>query len=97
MGMVAVDGKIVIAGGEDQVNWENGGGWVTPTAWAFDPKTDEWHRLPDMKIERRAHGLAATDGRIYALMGSYCPGIKPKGPVGTHTVESLPISAVKQD
>jgi hypothetical protein len=97
MGMVAVDGQIVIAGGEDQVNWENGGGWVTPTSWAFDPKTNEWHRLPDMAIERRAQGLAATDGRIYALMGSYCPGIKPNGPVGTHTVESLPYSAVKQD
>jgi hypothetical protein len=29
-------------------------------------------------------------------MGSYCPGIKPTGPVGTHTVESLPISMVRR-
>jgi hypothetical protein len=32
-------------------------------------------------------------GRIYAIAGSICPGLKPSGPVGTHTVESLPISA----
>jgi N-acetylneuraminic acid mutarotase len=97
MGMVAADGKIVIAGGEDQVNWENGGGWVTPTAWAFDPAKNSWQRLPDMNMERRAHGLAVTGGRIYALMGSYCPGIKPNGPVGTHTVESLPVSALNRN
>lgn len=94
--VVAADGKIVVVGGEDQLNWENGGGWVTPTAWAFDPKLNRWARLPDMRFERRGGGAGIADGRIYAIGGSYCPGLKPNGPVGTHTVESLPVSAVNR-
>jgi Kelch motif len=92
--VVAADGKIVVVGGEDQLDWENGGGWVTPSTWAFDPKLDEWKRLPDMHLERRGGGAGFARGRIYAIGGSYCPGLKPGGPVGTHTVESLPVSVV---
>jgi N-acetylneuraminic acid mutarotase len=92
-GLVAIGGKLVVVGGEDQESWEDGEGWVTPSAWAFDPKTERWERLPDMAIERRGSGVAAANGRVYALGGSYCPGLKPGGPVGTHTVESLPLSA----
>jgi N-acetylneuraminic acid mutarotase len=94
VGLVAIDGRLVAVGGDDQSDWEDGGGWVTPSAWTFNPRTEAWHRLPDMKFERRAGGVAATDGRVYALGGSYCPGLKPNGPVGTHTVESLPASEV---
>jgi len=96
MGITTAAGKIVIVGGEDQTHWEDGGGWTTPTAWTFDPKTNRWQRLPDLHIERRGMGAATADGRVYVLMGSYCPGIKPTGPVGTHTVESLPISMVRR-
>jgi N-acetylneuraminic acid mutarotase len=95
--VVSADGKIVVVGGEDQLDWEDGGGWVTPSAWAFDPETRTWERLPDMRFERRAGGAAVAGGRIYAIGGSYCPGLKPHGPVGTHTVESLPVSAVDRD
>lgn len=92
--VVAAGGKIVVVGGEDQLNWENGGGWVTPSTWAFDPKLNRWQRLPDMHIERRGGGAAVADGHVYAIGGSYCPGLKPNGPVGTHTVESLSFGAV---
>jgi N-acetylneuraminic acid mutarotase len=95
--VVAAGGKIVVVGGEDQFNWENGGGWVTPSTWAFDPQTNKWHRLPDLHIERRGGGAGVADGRIYAIGGSPCAGLKPHGPVGTHTVESLSISAVDRD
>lgn len=95
VGMTSAAGKIVVVGGESQVNWENGGGWVTSTAWAFDPETDRWSRLPDLDIERRGMGAATVNGRIYVSMGSFCPGIKPSGPVGTHTVESLPVTALE--
>jgi N-acetylneuraminic acid mutarotase len=94
--VVAADGKIVVVGGEDQLNWEDGEGWVTPSVWAFDPKTDRWQRLPDMHVERRGGGAGVAGGRIYAVGGSYCPGLKPNGPVGTHTVESLPVSALNR-
>lgn len=93
-GIVAAAGKVVVFGGDDELNWEEGEGWVTPSAWAFDPKTARWRRLPDLTIERHAFGAAVAGGRIYAIGGSYCPGIKPNGPVGTHTVESLPFSAL---
>ncbi|HEX6666461.1 MAG TPA: kelch repeat-containing protein [Solirubrobacterales bacterium] len=95
MGIAAAAGRIVIAGGENQTHWEDGGGWTTPSAWAFDPETNHWQRLPDLHIERRGMGAAAADGRVYVLMGSYCPGIKPTGPVGTSTVESLSFSTVR--
>ncbi|HEX5609724.1 MAG TPA: kelch repeat-containing protein [Solirubrobacterales bacterium] len=91
---VAADGKIVVLGGDDEAGWEDGGGWVTPTAWAFDPHTGRWKRLPDMDVERHAFAAATDDGRIYAIGGSICPGLKPNGPVTTSTVESLPVSAV---
>ena len=95
--VLTADGKIVVVGGEDQLNWEDGDGWVTPSAWAFDPKTNRWQRLPDMHFARRGGGAAVAGGRIYAIGGSYCPGLKPNGPVGTHTVESLPVSALNRD
>jgi hypothetical protein len=72
------------------------GGSVAASAWAFDPKSRKWRRLPDLGIERHAFGAAVAGGRIYAIAGSYCPGLKPNGPVGTHTVESLPNSALRR-
>lgn len=94
LGVVAAGGKLVVFGGDDELGWKQGGGSVTPSAWAFDPQTARWQRLPDLTIERHALGAAAAGGRIYALGGAYCPGLKPNGPVGTHTVESLPASAL---
>jgi N-acetylneuraminic acid mutarotase len=93
-GIVAAGGRIVVIGGDDEVGWKDGDGWVTPTAWAFDPAADRWQRLPDLAIERHAVGAAVAGGRIYAIGGSYCPGLKPNGLVITQTVESLPVSRV---
>jgi N-acetylneuraminic acid mutarotase len=97
LGVVAAAGKVVVFGGDDELGWQEGGGSVTPSAWAFDPKTERWRRLPDLEIERHAFGAAVAGNRVYALGGSYCPGLKPNGPVGTHTVESLPVSALNGD
>jgi N-acetylneuraminic acid mutarotase len=94
-GVVAAAGRIVVFGGDDEVGWEDGGGSVSASAWAFDPQTSRWSRLPDLHVERHAFGAAVAGGRIYAIAGSYCPGLKPTGPVTTHTVESLPVSAVE--
>jgi N-acetylneuraminic acid mutarotase len=93
-GLVAAGGKVVLIGGDDELGWEDGSGWVTPTAWAFDPATNRWQRLPDLAVERHALAAAVAGGRIYAIGGGPCPGLKPNGPVGTHTVESLPVSAL---
>jgi N-acetylneuraminic acid mutarotase len=94
LGVVAAGGRVVVFGGDDEIGWEDGGGRVSPSAWAFDPATNRWTRLPDLHVERHAFGYATTAGRIYAIAGSICPGLKPGGAVTTHTVESLPVSAV---
>lgn len=94
-GVVAAGGRIVVLGGDDEVGWEDGGGWVSATAWAYDPDERHWARLPDLHVERHAFGATVAGNRIYAVAGSYCPGLKPTGPVPTHTVESLPVSAVE--
>jgi hypothetical protein len=96
-GITTAAGKVVVVGGESQTHWEDGGGWVTSSAWAFDPKTDRWQRLPDMDFDRRGFGAATAAGRVYALMGSYCPGLTSTGlPEATRTVESLPVSEVNR-
>ena len=96
MGITTAAGQVVVVGGENQAGWEEGGGWATPTAWAYDPRADRWQRLPDLHVERRGMGAATAGGRVYVLMGSYCPGLTPNGPRGTKTVESLPVSAVRR-
>jgi N-acetylneuraminic acid mutarotase len=96
VGLVAAAGRIILIGGDDELDWKDGGGSVSPMAWAFDPKASRWMRLPDLAIERHAFGAAVASGRIYAIGGSYCPGIKPGGPVATHTAESLPLSALNR-
>jgi hypothetical protein len=96
VGIVTAAGRVVVLGGDDELHWEEGSGSVTGSAWDFDPRRSVWRRLPDLAVERHAFGAAAAGGRIYAIGGSYCPGIKPNGPVATHTVESLPVSAVRE-
>ncbi|HET6998433.1 MAG TPA: kelch repeat-containing protein [Solirubrobacterales bacterium] len=97
LGVAAAAGKVVVFGGDDELGWKDGDGSVTPSAWAFDPQARRWQRLPDLAIERHAFGAAVVGNRVYAVGGSYCPGLKPNGPVGTHTVESLPASALNGD
>jgi len=93
LGVTAAGGKVVVFGGDDELGWEDGGGYVSPTAWAYDPETERWSRLPDMHVERHAFGAVAVGNRVFAITGSICPGLKPGGAVTTHTVESLPVTA----
>ncbi len=94
IGLVAAGGEVVAIAGDDELGWEEGGGSVSASAWAFDPGSERWQRLPDLKVERHAFGATVSNGRIYAIGGSPCPGIKPEGPVPTYTVESLPVSKI---
>ena len=79
-GITAAAGKVVIVGGEDQADWEDGGGWADASAWDFDPKTERWQRLPDLHDRAARLRRRHARGRIYALMGSYCPGLPRAGP-----------------
>jgi N-acetylneuraminic acid mutarotase len=95
LGVVTAGNRVVVIGGDDEQNWEDGGGFVSPMAWAYDPRTEDWARLPDLHVERHAFSAATAGDRIYAITGTICPGLKPAGPVTTHTVESLPISVIQ--
>jgi len=95
MGVVSAGGRVVVLGGDDELDWEDGGGSVSASAWAYDPANRRWARLPDLAVERHAFGVAVAGGRIYAITGGYCPGLRPNGPVVTHRVESLPINRVR--
>jgi N-acetylneuraminic acid mutarotase len=95
LGVVSAGGKVVVYGGDDELGWEEGGGSTNASAWAFDPGDEGWQRLPDLTIERHAFGAAVTGGRVYAIGGAPCPGLKPAGPVPTYTVESLPVSSLR--
>lgn len=97
LGVVAAGGRLVVLGGDDEQDWKDGGGFVSPTAWAYDPRTERWTRLPDMHVERHAFSATTADGRIYAITGTICPGLKPAGPVTTHTVESLDVDSYDQN
>lgn len=92
LGVVAAGGRVVVIGGDDEKGWEGGGGFVSPMAWAYDPDTKRWTRLPDLHVERHAFSAATVGDRVYAVTGTICPGLKPAGPVTTHTVESLDVA-----
>jgi N-acetylneuraminic acid mutarotase len=94
LGVVSAGDRVVVIGGDDEQGWEDGGGFVSPMAWAYDPRSEDWARLPDLHVERHAFTAATAGNRVYAITGTICPGLKPRGPVTTHTVESLPINVL---
>jgi N-acetylneuraminic acid mutarotase len=69
------DGEgIILTGGDEERNWAEGEGWVTPAAWRSDPRVRGWRRLPDLSTARHGHAAAMLDGRLHVLGGSPCAG-----------------------
>lgn len=63
--LAALDGYVYLAGGHDH------GSQAVDTSWRYDPDVDAWEDIPPMpQGPRGALGLAALDGRIYAVGGS---------------------------
>lgn len=89
-GVTAIDGKVVITGGSNEVLQPNKAGTIFKAAFAYDPKTNQWTRLPDMQKARHGHVAVADDGRVYVFRGAPCPGYGEMA-----SVESLPASAVR--
>ena len=78
---VVVGRTMVVAGGGD-----DGEGWVTPATWTM--RGGEWRRLPDLRVPRHGHGMAALDGVVFVFGGSPCAGYGATG-----TVERLVVRA----
>ena len=70
---VVVDGKIYVLGG---YNWQWGplvDKFVTSIE-EYNPKTDQWHELPDMPMLKFWFASVAIDNEIYTMGGAYTPG-----------------------
>ena len=70
---VVVDGKIYVIGG---YNWQWGplvDKFVTSIE-EYNPKTDQWHELPDMPMLKFWFASVAIDNEIYTMGGAYTPG-----------------------
>jgi len=67
-GCVAFGGKFYAVGGFGDADQEL---QALDTAEVYDPQTDGWQPLAKMTTSRSAFGLAAVDGKIYAI-GGWC-------------------------
>jgi hypothetical protein len=61
----AVDGRIVVAGGEEVVE----GGDVIGEAELYDPEADAWTSLPPLPTPRHGMGLASKGRKVYVFEG----------------------------
>lgn len=62
-----VDGRFVVAGGEGNARDDSG---VFSQVEAYDPVTDAWNLLVDMRTPRHGMGAAAWDGAMYVPGGA---------------------------
>jgi N-acetylneuraminic acid mutarotase len=74
-GMVTGSHEVIVGGGDDETNWQTGGGWATNSSWAYNPGTRRWRRLPDLPHAVQAAAVVAVGGRIRTFAGNDCPGL----------------------
>jgi N-acetylneuraminic acid mutarotase len=77
------DGRIVVFGGE---RLEPGGTTIAEVE-LFDPRSEHWRSLPDMRTPRHGLGGAALGRRVFAIEGGPTPGF-----AFTRTIEFLDVS-----
>ena len=70
---VVVDGKIYVLGGW---NWRSGPlvDRFVASIEEYNPKTDQWHQLPDMPMLKFWFASVAIDNEIYTMGGAHTPG-----------------------
>jgi hypothetical protein len=88
--VTAIDGRVIVTGGGDEVVDVGEEGALLRSAYAYDPRSREWSRLPDMHRARHGHVAVAVDRSIYVFRGAPCPGYGEMA-----SVESLPASEVR--
>ena len=79
-GAGVVDGTIIVVGGEGNSDLDSG---VYPDVEQYDPATNTWNGLSNMKTPRHGMGAAGLDGRLYVPGGATVQGF---GSVATHEV-----------
>ncbi|GJL63474.1 MAG: hypothetical protein NPIRA04_21280 [Nitrospirales bacterium] len=71
VGVVALKGKIHVLGGEE---WSHNRAGVFRQHEAYDPKTNRWHLLPNMRFPRHGLAVGVVNGKIYAVSGANLAG-----------------------
>ena len=65
---VVVDSKIYVIGGQVRFGGDLAGRFVTRIE-EYNPKTDQWHQLPDMPMFKFWFSTVAVDNEIYTIGG----------------------------
>ena len=68
--VTSVDGKVYVVGG---IVHDADGGWndtIFASCEMFDPATNEWSTIPDMKIAREGCAACAIGNKLYVIGGS---------------------------
>ncbi len=73
-GVAAAGARVFVVGGAEDHLRDHGGNWVLRAAYAYDPGSSRWTRLPDMRKPRHGLAVAVAGGRLYAFRGIPCPG-----------------------
>ncbi len=68
-----VNGLIIVVGGEGNNRTANANG-VFPQTDAYDPRTNTWRTLADMRTPRHGMGAAVVDGKLYVPGGATAQG-----------------------
>ena len=66
-GLSVVGGEIFVAGGEGNVDDERG---VFPQTEGYDPASDSWRAVIDMRTPRHGMGATAVAGALYVPGGA---------------------------
>lgn len=81
--VVAAAGTVIAIGGGN-----DGAGTVTGAVQQWDPASERWTRLSDLRIARHGHAAAVAGGRIWVFGGSPCAYFN-----ATDASEWLPVSS----
>jgi hypothetical protein len=69
--LVPLAGGLIVAGGENPKQR-----WVTGAAYAYDPSTNSWRRLPRMRTPLHGYAASTAGRRLYLFGGSTCAGYR---------------------
>ena len=73
-----------------RTNWEDGGGFGHPERLGLRPEASAGRACPTCTSSATAAAPRSPATASTRSAAAICPGLKPDGPVATHTVESLP-------
>ena len=88
-----MDGKLYVAGGYDPLSHK-----FLSTVEVFDDVSQRWYKLPAMRQGRAGLGLAAVEGKLYAVGGyrdhQYLRSVEMYDPLGNGWKQVTPLQVL---